>query len=130
MMADFQPFPPDHYIGRYLAQASNDEAAGYICGRTYHNDAIPNCNCPHCRVSNERERLTRVQPPTVTAAQIVGWHVANAEHPDPRFRGDVAWAQGYLKESVRIGWLTETEANAIRAAVGWDVTAVQMRMGL
>ena len=72
--------------------------------------------------------MTRVQPPTVTAAQIVGWHVANAENADPRFRGDVAWAQGYLRESVRIGWITEVEANEIRAAVGWDVTAVQMRM--
>ena len=72
--------------------------------------------------------MTRVQPPTVTAAQIVHWHVANAENADPRFRGDVAWAQGYLKESVRIGWLNEAEANEIRAAVGWDVTAVQMEM--
>ncbi len=72
--------------------------------------------------------MTRVQPPTLTAMQIVSWHVANAENADPRFRGDVDWARGYLVESVKIGWLTEAEANAIRTAVGWDVTAVQMNL--
>ena len=130
MMATHNPYPPDHYIGLYLAQATDDEAAGYLLGKIPPVDGVPGCNCPHCQDARERARLTRVQPPTMTAMQIVGWHVANAENDDPRFRGDVDWAQNYLKESVKIGWLKEAEANEIRAAVGWDVTAVQMRMGI
>lgn len=72
--------------------------------------------------------MTRVQPHAVTARQIVTWHVANADNFDRRFRGDVEWARRYLAECVKSGWLTETEANEIRAAVGWAVTAVQMSL--
>ena len=43
-MAEFQPYPADHYLGVFLAQASEDEAAGYIAGRTYHVSGAPGCN--------------------------------------------------------------------------------------
>lgn len=69
--------------------------------------------------------MTRIEPHAVTAAHVVTWHVNNADNPDPRFRGDVDWARRFLAEWAATGWLTETEANEIRAAVGWDVTAVQ-----
>ena len=127
-MAEFQPYPADHYLGVFLAQASEDEAAGYIAGRTYHVSGAPGCNCPHCQLANEQERLTRVQPPTLTARQVVEFHVQHAADADPRFRGDVEWAKRYLAECVGMGWIDEAEANEIRAAVGWELTPVQMRM--
>lgn len=117
-------YPPDHYMAMYLAQASDNEAAGYIVGKTTPVSGAPGCNCPHCQMANERERLTRIEPHAVTAANVVTWHVSNADNPDPRFRGDVDWARRFLAEWIATGWLTEAEANEIRAAVGWDVTAV------
>ena len=121
-------YPPDHYMALYLAQLSDDEAAGFIAGRPYHVDAAPGCNCPHCQMANEHVRLTRVEPHAVTARHVVTWHVNNADNPDPRFRGDVDWARRFLAEWVTTGWLTEAEANEIRRAVGWDVTAVQLEL--
>ena len=72
--------------------------------------------------------MTREQPHAVTARHVVTWHVSNADNPDPRFRGDVEWARRLLAEWVATGAITEAEANEIRAAVGWDVTAVQMTL--
>jgi hypothetical protein len=72
--------------------------------------------------------LTSVQPAAVTALQMVSWHVAHADDPDPRFRGDVNAARAYLAESVAIGWITEEEANTIRRVVGWEVKVIQMRL--
>lgn len=69
--------------------------------------------------------MTREQPPAVTTMQVVAWHVANADADDPRFRGDVEFARRYLAERVATGAITEAEANEIRRAVGWDVTAVR-----
>ncbi len=74
--------------------------------------------------------MTRVQQPTLTVRQVVEFHVKHAADADPRFRGDVEWAKRYLTECVGMGWLNEAEANEIRAAVGWELTAVQMRMEL
>lgn len=72
--------------------------------------------------------MTREQPAALTTMQIVTWHVANAEADDPRLRGDVEFARRYLAERVAAGQVTEAEANEIRRAVGWDVTAVQLEL--
>ena len=72
--------------------------------------------------------MSQVQPQTLTARQVVEFHVTHAADPDPRLCGDVEWAKRYLAECVGMGWLNEAEANEIRADVGWELTAVQMRM--
>ncbi len=64
--------------------------------------------------------MTQAQPPTLTDRQVVEFHVQHA--------ADAEWAKRYLAECVGMGWIDEAEANEIRAAVGLELTAVQMRM--